>query len=188
MRLYGPAANALARSASSSHRSTAPRPPPQASRYPQTARGPAPPNHRSSFSRVSQRSRRHRKCSPGPAEAEPIRLIRQHLIVTLVRSHHGRNDTTKNRSPERGGLESRSCPLSEEVQRKGWELLEWLHKPRQEESKAKLKEIKKWMERQPVLPKSSMGKAISYLRGMCTRLTSFVDHPEPGLASIYSSR
>lgn len=60
----------------------------------------------------------------------------------------------------------------------GWELLKWRHKLRQDESKPKLKEIRAWMEGQRVLPKSSMGKAISYLRGMWPRLTLFADHPE----------
>lgn len=70
-------------------------------------------------------------------------------------------------------IEARARALDE-----GWELLKWRHKLRQEESKPKLKEISAWMESQRVLPKSSMGKAISYLRGMWPRLTLFADHPE----------
>ena len=60
----------------------------------------------------------------------------------------------------------------------GWELLEWRHKCRQEESRPILERLKDWAEAQSVLPKSSIGKAIKYLLGMWPRLTRYVDHPE----------
>jgi transposase len=60
----------------------------------------------------------------------------------------------------------------------GWELLKWRHNLRQKKSKPKLDEIKEWAKSPRLLPKSSMGKAIAYMKGMWPRLTLFADHPE----------
>ncbi|MGK7297240.1 MAG: IS66 family transposase [Candidatus Wenzhouxiangella sp. M2_3B_020] len=57
-------------------------------------------------------------------------------------------------------------------------LLEWRAKLREEESKPKLAEIKRWADSQAVLPRSALGKAIRHMRSMWPRLVHFADHPE----------
>lgn len=70
----------------------------------------------------------------------------------------------------------------------GFDLLEWRHKLRQEESKPKLDEIKAWADSQQVLPKSGLGRAISYLKEMWPRLIKFAEHPEVWIDNNPSER
>lgn len=60
----------------------------------------------------------------------------------------------------------------------GADLFEWRAKLREEESKPKLAEIKKWADSQTVLPRSAFGKAVRHMQAMWPRLGHFADHPE----------
>lgn len=70
----------------------------------------------------------------------------------------------------------------------GCGLLAWRLKLRQEESKPKLDEIKAWADNQKVLPKSGLGKAISYMKGLWPRLIQFAEHPEVWIDNNPSER
>jgi transposase len=59
----------------------------------------------------------------------------------------------------------------------GVELIGWRKKLRAEETTPKLEAIKTWAERQQVLPKSGLGKAIGYMKRLWPRLTKFAAHP-----------
>ena len=107
---------------------------------------------------------------------------KQHITLLACMAHARRKfDQAKNNDPERAGYVLKQMQKLYRVERDAREK-ELSHDQRKElrikESLPVLEELEKWMNKQlpEVLPKSSIGKAITYTLGLWKRLIRYVDN------------
>ena len=107
---------------------------------------------------------------------------KQHITLLACMAHARRKfDQAKNNDPERAGYVLKRMQKLYQVERDAREK-ELSHDQRKElrikESLPILEELEKWMNKQlpEVLPKSSIGKAITYTLGLWKRLIRYVDN------------